>query len=379
MLKKWISLLLAVLLLCCAAQAETVAPETVPGTQLGLELLQKLYVPGENRVISPVSLTAALAMVAEGARGATLAELLEALDAAGLEKLRGAMPEALQSANALFRRPELALEPEYLQALETYYGAGDFPLDAQVVERVNAWVCENTHGLIEQMLGEAPDPQTMLLLINAVALDAKWAKPFLPESTQQADFHAADGDVEVSMMHQTESFDYLERDGVQMVCLPYQDGALEMWVFLPAEGGELGGVLEALAAQGLRGYTEGAQTCEVVLGLPKVDVSDANYLRQSLTALGIADAFSPAAASLEGISASGGLYIDEILQKARIQMDEEGTRAAAATMVTARTTSAMLPMEQVQMLVDRPFAFALADVHSGAVCFAGVIENPAAS
>lgn len=378
MFKKWVSLLLAALMLCLVASAETVAPASAPGTQLGLELLQKLYVPGENRVISPVSLTAALAMAAEGARSETLEELLQALDAGDLEDLRSAVPEALQSANALFSQPGLALEAEYLETLEKYYEAEDFPMDAQVVDKVNDWVREKTDGLIEQFLSEAPDPQTVLLLINAVALDAKWAKPFLSDATQREDFHAAGGDVEVSMMHQTENFDYLERDGVQMVCLPYQDGAMEMWVFLPAEDGELGGTLEALAAQGLQAYTEGAEQREVELAMPKVDVSDGNYLRQSLMALGIEAAFSPGNASFEGICGAGGLYIDEILQKARIQMDEEGTRAAAATMVLSKATSLMPPLERVQMRVDRPFAFAIADGNSGAVCFAGVIENPAA-
>ncbi len=360
------------LLLGCVAGAEN-----APGTQMGFQLLHQLYVPGENRIISPVSLTAALAMAAEGAQGETLQEMLEVLGVDDLEELRGAIPEALQSANALFSRPELKLEPDYLKALQDYYNAQDFSMDDEVVEKVNEWVKENTDGLIEQLLSEAPDPDTLLLLINAVALDAKWAKPFAAEATQEEDFHAPDGDVKVQMMHQTETFDYLEQDGLQMICLPYADGKLEMWIVLPTEGKKLDDALEMLESQDLSELKKSVQQREVVLALPKMDVSDENWLRQSLTGLGVERAFSPLEAQFEGISTQGELYIDEILQKARVQMDEEGTRAAAATVVIAKTTSLMPPMEQVEMRVDRPFAFAIIDGNSGAVCFAGAIENPA--
>lgn len=378
MWKKWISLVLAALLLLGAAWAER-TPETAPGAQMGFKLLHQLYVPGENRVISPVSLTAALAMAAEGAREETLQEILDALDAQNLDALRKAMPESIQSANALFSRPELELEEAYLETLKNDYSAQRFPIDAQVVEKVNDWVRENTNGLIDSLLSEAPDPQTALLLINAVALDAKWAYPFMAEATQEADFHTASGDVKVQMMQQTQTFDYLERDGMQMVCLPYEDGKLEMWVILPSESGDLAQALEALEAQGLSALTQDAQPYEVTLSLPKMDLSDENGLRQSLIALGIERAFSPDAAQFEGICAREKLYIDEILQKARIQVDEEGTRAAAATVVIARTTSIMPDVQRVEMRVDRPFAFAIVEPDSGAVCFAGAVENPAGS
>ncbi len=385
-MKKILSILLCLAMLGCAALAEEVLEKAAPpvGERLGFALLKELYGAGENRVISPASLTLALGMAAEGAAGETLAEILAALDAEEVTQLAGVVPGEIESANAAFVAPGVALKPDYADRLEQGYGAERFEIDGEVVEKVNAWVEEHTGGLIDRLLSEAPDPNTGLVLVNAIAMDAKWDKPFEPQNTIEDTFHAPGGDVTVEMMYQRDSFDYAERDGLQIIRLPYArddaqgEGALEMWIALPGEGASVGieGALDALAAEGMAWLREGAESTEVDLFLPKMDVSDGNSLADALKALGVEAAFG-GGADFSGIS-DVPMRIGDILQKTRVQLDEEGTRAAAATADIMACMAARPVENPPEVRVDRPFAFVIADGETGTTCFAGVIENPAA-
>lgn len=371
-MKKILSILLCLVLLGCTALAET----SPAGEKLGFELLKELYAGDGNVMLSPASLTLALGMAAEGAEGETLAAILRALGAEDASALSNVVPEEIKSANAAFVAQGLELKEAYVDRLNEAYGAEWFELDAEVVEKVNAWVAEHTDGLIDRLLSDAPDPQTGLILINAIAMDAKWAKPFEAYNTIEDSFHAPEGDVTVEMMYQQDFFDYVERDGLQIIRLPYADGALSMWIALPGEGVSIGldGLLDALAEQGMDYLTDGAEGREVDLFLPKFDLTSENSLSDALKALGVEAPFG-SDADFSGIS-EVPLRIDEILQKVRVQLDEEGTKAAAATAAMV-ACMAMLPEEEpVEMRVDRPFAFVIADGETDSVCFAGVVENP---
>ena len=377
-MKKILSILLCLVLLGCAALAEPVAAEAAPaaGEKLGFELLKELYAGDGNVMLSPVSLSMALGMAAEGAEGETLAAILRALGAEDASALSSVVPEEIKSANAAFVAQGLELKEAYVDRLNEAYGAEWFELDAEVVEKVNAWVAEHTDGLIDRLLSDAPDPQTGLILINAIAMDAKWEKPFEAYNTIEDSFHAPEGDVTVEMMYQQDFFDYVERDGLQIIRLPYADGALSMWIALPGEGVSIGldGLLDALAEQGMDYLTDGAEEREVDLFLPKLDLTTENSLSDALKALGVEAPFG-SDADFSGIS-EVPLRIDEILQKVRVQLDEEGTKAAAATAAMV-ACMAMLPEEEpVEVRVDRPFAFVIADGETDSVCFAGVVENP---
>lgn len=379
-MKKILMILLCLAMIFCCAQAEP-APGSpmeafgpaAPGAQMGLDLLSMLHVRGENTVLSPQSLALALGMAAEGAQGNTLAELLTALGVQDVSQIASALPEGIKSANAVFTAPALSLKQDYMNRLAEAYRAEHFPIDADVVEKVNSWVMENTDGLIEKMLSEAPAADIGMLLLNAVAMDAKWALPFTPEATAEDIFHTVDGDVTVRMMHQTAHFDYAEKDGMQILRLPYQDSTLEMWIVLPPEEG-MGQLLEILANEGLFYLKSDAEDREVILSLPKVDVSDDRSLSAALKLLGVQDAFGENA-DFSGIS-DLPLCMDDVVQKARIQIDEEGTRAAAATMIMMRMMSARPDQEPVEMHVNRPFAFVISDSETGALYFAGAVENP---
>ena len=377
-MKKILSILLCLALLGCAALAEPVAAESAPavGEKLGFELLKALYAEGGNVLLSPASLTLALGMAAEGAEGETLTAILTALGAEDASELGDVVPEEIKSANAAFAAQGLPLDGTYVDRLNEAYGAEWFDLDADVVEKVNAWVAEHTDGLIEKLLSQAPDPQTGLILINAIAMDAKWEKPFKDYNTIEDDFHAPQGDVSVEMMYQREFFDYVERDGLQIVRLPYAGGALEMWIALPGEGVSIGldGLLDALAEQGMDYLKDGAEEREVDLFLPKFDLTTENSLSDALKVLGVELPFDENA-DFSGIS-EVPLRIDEILQKVRVQLDEEGTKAAAATAAIVACMALVPEEEPVEVRADRPFAFVIADAETDSVCFAGVVENP---
>ena len=377
-MKKILSILLCLALLGCAALAEPVAAESAPavGEKLGFELLKALYAEGGNVLLSPASLTLALGMAAEGAEGETLTAILTALGAEDASELGDVVPEEIKSANAAFVAQGLPLKGDYIDRLNEAYGAEWFDLDAEVVEVVNAWVAEHTDGLIEKLLSQAPDPQTGLILINAIAMDAKWEKPFKDYNTIEDDFHAPQGDVSVEMMYQREFFDYVERDGLQIVRLPYAGGALEMWIALPGEGVSIGldGLLDALAEQGMAYLKDGAEEREVDLFLPKFDLTTENSLSDALKVLGVELPFDENA-DFSGIS-EVPLRIDEILQKVRVQLDEEGTKAAAATAAIVACMALIPEEEPVEVRADRPFAFVIADAETDSVCFAGVVENP---
>lgn len=361
-------------LLLCIAPAMAEDDSRAVGERLGFQLLRELYSDG-NCVISPVSLAMALGMAAEGASGETRSEILSALEAEEISDVLNLIPEDLRSANALFSAPDIELKAAYIRALEEEFAAEADVLDADALRRVNAWVEEKTDGLIEELLSQPPSPEMRLMLINAVAMDAAWASPFKPAGTFEQDFHAPEGDVPVEMMHQTEDFLYGERDGLQLVCLPYAQSDLRMWIIVPGEGVSVGlsDALDLLCEVGLGALTGGAERRQVSLSLPKMDVSCEISMEAALEKLGVKSAFS-GAADFSGIS-DEPLMIDSVLQKARVQVDEDGTRAAAVTAIVMEC-SAMAPENTpVEMRVDRPFLFVIADGARGTVCFAGAVES----
>ena len=381
-MKKLLTWMLLLVLLTGGALAEA-APGSpkeaygapAPGEQLGLDLLSMLHVGGENTILSPQSLALALGMAAEGAKGDALNEILSALGVQNVNEISGDEIEGIKEANAVFALPELSLKPEYVEALNERYGAEWFGMDEDVVQKVNAWVKAHTDSLIEELLNEVPAADTGMILVNALAMDADWAYPFSPEATAEDVFHAPGKDVSVQMMHQKERFDYAEKDGMQIVRLPYQTGNLEMWIVLPPEGGMLQ-LLEILANDGMFYLKSDVERREVILSLPKFDISDDHTLSEALKLLGVETAFSDTA-DFSGISDTP-LCMDEIFQKVRVQVDEQGTKAAAATALMMRAM-AMMPVEEpVEMNVNRPFVFVISDGATGNLCFAGAVENPSA-
>ena len=230
---------------------------------------------------------------------------------------------------------------------------------------------EKTNGLIDGILNEQPSADTGLILMNAIAMDEKWALPFKASDTQQASFMAASGEVPVDMMCQTNSFLYWEAGGAQIIRLPYAQDGLEMWIAMP-QTGDMRKLLDALVLRGVDGLRSGAKERRVALMLPKMDISDTNSLNEALRTFGVNAAFG-SSADFSGIS-STPMYISKIEQKARVQLDEDGTRAAAVTSSIMATALMREEETPVEMTVNRPFAFVICDETTA--YFVGVVENP---
>lgn len=375
MMKKVISMLLicAMLLTAGAALAEA------PGNQLGFDVLRALTDGTKNQVFSPVSLAYALGMALEGADGATEDEIEKALGTDDLDdwiehngsKLTAA---GLKLANAAFITGEIQPDADYIEDLKKDFGAEWFEMSDNMADKINQWTKEHTDGLIEKLIDGELDPLSQLVLVNAVAMDAKWSSPFSADETADGTFHAPDGDVTASMMHQTLYADYAETDEALILRLTYSDSGLSMLLALPKDGQSVTGVLDKLSEKGLSYFSFPEEMTEVSLTMPKIDLSAKNTLNDALQALGVRTAFSDSA-DFSDITKSMSLQIAEVVQKARLVVDEDGTKAAAATEVDIRAMSAPLPA--VDFTLDRPFVAVIAEEETGTVCFASVIANPA--
>ncbi len=365
--------ILLVLLLGSAALAET-----APGNRLGYKVLAQLSGGERNAFVSPVSLAWALSMAADGATGETRSRLLSALGANDTDELAAlAAPlkdAGIRWANAAFVADRLALLPDYEARLTDAYEAERFSLAG--AEGVKDWVREKTDGLIEDF-PLVLDDSALLVLANAVAMDAEWASPFEAEDTYEADFHAPDGDVTVPFMHQLTYAQYGESLGCQLMCKAYSTGSLALMIALPAEGG-LKRALNNLAENPGSFFTFKPNPQNVYLSLPKLDMSTNESLKDAIVSAGCWIPFSAEYADYSGISETP-LVVSDVLQQVRFQLDEEGTRAAAATEVIMVEGAALEDEdapEPIDFNCDRPFIVAVVDRSTGAILFAGAVVNP---
>ncbi len=355
--------------------------------------------PGSNLVLSPASIALALSMARAGARGQTATEMdvvlrdlgtdghaawLAALDAA-LNSRTGRFPDmtgapqdvTLRIVNAPFAQRGFALEPAYLDALASRFGAGlrlvDYVAAAEAARQaINGWVAEQTQQRIKELLVQGDvDALTRLVLVNAIYLKAAWLTPFAAGATAPAPFTRSDGStVDVPMMHGGGELPYGAGTGWQAVELPYVGGKLSMLVIVPDD---LSSFEASFNDQVLDSIVGSLGTHEVILGLPRFGAESRVELGPVLAALGMPTAFTDAA-DFSGITSQESLRISAVVHQANIDVDEKGTEAAAATAVVMRATAA--PASVVTLTADRPFLFALRDTETGAVLFLGRIADP---
>lgn len=374
----------------------------------GLDLYQTLADESGrgNLVFSPASIVTALAMTYAGAAGATAEEMATTLhftlEGDALHQAFNSLDVALESrslqqkneegkeegvliktANSLWGQKDMVFEPAFLDTLAAYYGAGMRLVDyknaaEQARQAINGWVAEETNDKITDLIPEgALNSLTRLVLANAVYLDATWLSQFNPDLTTEGPFTTLTGDqVTTPMMTQTFRFPYAKGEGWQAVELPYVGGQVAMTVIVPDAGrfaeveGRLG---EGLLDEVCGSLAEGP---DVDLTLPKFEFRTQAGLSSALTALGMETAFDPERADFSNMTKDEPLYIDDVVHEAYIAVDEEGTEAAAATAVILATASA--PLDVVQLVVDRPFIFALRDLETGALLFFGRVTDPTA-
>jgi serpin B len=360
-----------------------------------LDLYQQLRAQDGNLFLSPYSISAALAMTSAGARGDTLAEMEKALRFPAQEKLRPAFadlikqingdPKAkrayeLRTANKLWGQKNYDFNADFLKTTADTYGAGlevvDFIGATEAARKtINGWVEKETNDKIKDLLKPGIlTVDTRLVLTNAIYFKGDWQFQFKKDKTERGTFHLNDRKtVEAPLMHQAANVKYYRDGNLGAVELPYSGKALSMVVLVPNEVNGLAVMEKGLTAERLA-VILGAMVEHKALPitLPKFKTTAEFSLRENLEALGMKRAFIPGIADLSGIGGSPGrLSISAVIHKAFVDVNEEGTEAAAATAVVVEDPSA-----RPELTADHPFVFLIRDTRSGAVLFLGRIVDP---
>ena len=356
-----------------------------------IELFKRSITDRENSLISPLSVTLALAMTANGADGETLAQM-EKLLGGGiplaelneyLSGYTGALPNEkkskLEIANSIwFRNDEgrLRVLPDFLQSNADYYGAAAFSsaFDAQTLADINNWVKTNTDGMIEKIIENIDESQVMYL-INAIVFDAEWQDVYYRENIREGEFTDITGAVRnVDFMHSDESI-YLDDGLATGFIKPYNGGGYSFAALLPNEGVSIEDYIESLTGSGFLDTLNKAQSVTVYASMPKFEYEYGIEMSDALKELGIPDAFDGGKADFSKMadSAFGGLNIDIVLHKTFISVDELGTKAGAVTMVAMADGAAYDPEEPKVVHLDRPFVYAIIDNATSLPIFIGTL------
>ncbi|MDD5127100.1 MAG: serpin family protein [Dehalococcoidales bacterium] len=366
------------------------------------DLYQGLRANGGNLFYSPYSISEALAMTYAGARGMTaqgmsnalkyllaqerLHPAFNSLDLQFKQRGQGAKGKdgegfRLNVVNAIWGQRDYKFLDQYLDVLAQNYGAGlrllDFvknPEDSRVT--INNWVSDQTEQKIKDLIPQgAINTLTRLVLTNAIYFNAAWQHPFNEDATADGLFNLLNGStVTVPLMKQTQSFSYFETDGYQAVELPYDGRELSMVILLP-RAGQFDAFEQSLSGAEVNEITGKLERRQVVLTMPKFEYESSFGLKKALSDLGMGEAFTEQA-DFSGMNGKRDLLIQDVIHKAYIGVDEEGTEAAAATAVIVGTTS--MPLQPVEVKIDRPFIYFIRDIATGSTVFVGRVLNPAA-
>jgi len=381
---------------CAGGQpAETAA--AAANNAFAVDLYRQLRTGEGNLFFSPFSLESALAMTALGAHGQTAQQMYAVLgfgeESQRLHAELGRLSARLTApgkdrgyqlavANALWGQQGFHFLPEFLASASQTYGAGlrqvDFVGNRELSRQtINAWVEKQTQDKIQELL--KPDHITrdsVLVLTNAIYFKGDWARQFSKESTRDEPFTLADGRrINVPMMHQTGAFRYAEDERAQVLEMPYAKEELSMVVILPRKADGLAELERGLSIARLDEWlTSPRPHGEVQVAIPRFKMTAEFELDKVLGAMGMPLAFS-AAADFSGISTQERLAISAVVHKAFVEVNEEGTEAAAATGVVVSRLAAAMPLI---FRAEHPFLFLIREHSSGAILFMGRVSDPGA-
>lgn len=338
-----------------------------------------------NLFISPLSMSSVLTMAYIGAGSTTRQEMGEALGFGDLEESKinsgfKVLLKYLESAdkkvelnisNSIWIREGTKIKKDFLAKNEKYFNAKasllDFS-DSAAADIINKWISDATKGKIDKMIEPPIHPQTVMYLINAIYFKGQWAAKFNERNTSDETFTAFDGTKQkVRMMNRKGKIDYAEGADYTAVRLPYGEGKISMYVVLPDEGVGIDGFIAGMTSDKWNEIRGGmSPIIDLTLKMPKFKIEyGIKDICDSLKALGMVEAFT----GLADFSGMGdNLYIDKVLHKAVVEVNEEGSEAAAATVGEMRVTSISEPLVFV---ADRPFMFAIADDATGSILFMG--------
>ncbi|WP_167434773.1 MULTISPECIES: serpin family protein [Paenibacillus] len=381
------------------AALKEIEPERIQAMNtMGLHILQQMGTKekaGNNLLISPYSIAAAIGMAYNGSVGETRRQMAEVMGWLELEMEQvNASQAALQQllthpgkgiqigiANSMWMKDGIPVEETYQTALQQTYEAEIRTLNgqpAQAKEEINQWVKQHTEGMIPNLMQEPPAKETLMILVNAIAFDGNWMAEFDPEYTTDDEFKLANGKaLSVRMMQQKKQFQYSENEDWQAVRLPYGDGQMHLLVVLPREGRTLDEIQQKLLDDPKR-LDRGSEYSLVELSLPRFRAEYGMNLKETLQQMGMEMAFDPYAANFTEMISPGPnlqVYIGQVLHRAVMEVSEQGTVAAASTLVGMAAGSAP-PTDWTKMEVNRPFMVAVVDKSTGAWLFAGNVNQP---
>jgi serpin B len=347
-----------------------------------------------NAVVSPASAAVALSMVLAGARGETAAEMARMLGPHGDDPVRrgAALVAALRDrkditlhvANAVWVDNRLELQPGYQRTVTSSYGATVRAVSLATqrgADEINRWVSTETRGKIDGVLDEPLGGNAVLFIANAVYFKGKWIDEFDKRDTRQRDFTLASGRrVGVPAMERVGHFGYRRAHGYQLLRLPYRGGRTALYVALPDSGITVAALVDRLDAERWPASLGPAEASRVRVVLPRFKVERSMELNETLQAMGMRRAFDPAGADFGALArprgghGAAGLFVERALQKVFVEVNEEGTEAAAVTGIVMTLSAESGP--RATFIVDRPFLFLLRDEVTGADLFIGRVADP---
>jgi serpin B len=365
------------------------------GNEFGLDLFQNIYASdkeNDNIMVSPLSISLALAMTYNGADGQTKYDMEKTLRVYGLssddinnsyhdlvEALRDLDQEVLlQIANAIYYRKDFEVERDFISVNKHFYSAEVAPLDFssdEALSTINGWVYDHTNGKIETIIDQITPLQVMFLL-NAIYFKGTWQQEFNKKSTENLPFYPGPEEmIQCETMQRLDTIPYMSNQIFSAVRLPYSNGSYNMLIFLPEADRNLQDIIDRLNDENWKAWMDSFTLKENVdIKLPKFKYAYEIMLNDVLTEMGMGIAFT-SQADFTGINRYGDLLIDYVKHKSFIEVNEEGTEAAAVTVVAIERTSAGGP-QKTPFYVNRPFLYVITEKNSGAILFMGTVKNP---
>lgn len=365
--------------------------DTAAAADFAVRLLQACREENPEILISPVSVLYALAMTANGAEGETLIQMEDVLGMS-VEELNPylcAYKEALTSGNQYkldlansiwFKEDEsLTVNPDFLQANADWYDAELYqaPFDNSTLKDINNWVSGKTDGMIEDILDEIPD-EAIMYLINAIAFDAEWENIYDENEVRTDVFITESGSEQIAKMMFSEENEYLEDEDTTGLVKYYKDRKYAFVGLLPNEGISMSEYISSLTGEKLMSLLNNSQSVPVDAAIPKFENEYDIEMSDILKGMGMADAFDSELADFSGLGTSmlGNIYINRVVHKTYIAVDEKGTKAGAATAVEVLDGAPMAdPTERKTVYLNRPFIYMLIDCEAKLPVFMGTVMD----
>ncbi len=352
-------------------------------TDFAVRLFRESVVAGENSLISPFSVLCALGMTANGAEGETLSQMEAALGMSRddlntyVYRYKKTLNDSLKIANSVwFRDNNFTANQQFLQNNADHYGAGAYkaPFDDSTLRDINSWVKENTNGMIPSIL-DSISKDAVMYLINALCFDAHWSEVYEEDDVKEGTFTKEDGtEQKAELMYSTE-YKYIE-DELATGFMKYYIGGYYFVALLPKEGVTVEEYVNSLEGESLYSTLTGYYRYQAKAALPKFETEFSTEMSSVLAKMGMTDAFNGYKADFSGIgSAEGNIYINSVLHKTAISVDENGTKAAAATSVELKSEYAPSIDREKIVYLDRPFVYMIVDSSSYVPLFIGTMMD----